>query len=342
MAECIIHGTIGYLWQCGLSAGVWVIHGSVGYPWECVLSMGLCVIYICRRSLAKSLFIFPQGTAGLCQISATPEPRGDTKHQQSFSVGSTVTFVCVPGYTKLPSLSNTIRCLSNSRWSSPPEFCGRSCPTPRPVPFAALSPEDKMQNFYAVNTTVRYICRQGYENTTAQPPTSTCLDNLTWTEVPELCQTISCPPPPAIPHGQHSGNSSEGFVLGSVTTYTCEPGLELVGPDTLRCTGDSGDSGDKVTCPRAPSIANGLHSGLSSGSFPRGVTVSYSCREGFQLLGNESITCTDSGRWSRPLPRCEGLWGPLCWGGGQEGCWVDLTPPCTSLCLPSPRSPFSH
>lgn len=78
----------------------------------------------------------------------------------------------------------------------------------------------------------------------------------------------------------------------------------------------------EVTCPRAPSIANGLHSGHSSGSFPRGVTVSYSCREGFELLGNESITCTDSGRWSRPLPRCEGLWGPLCRAGGQEGCWV--------------------
>ncbi|KAF2976105.1 hypothetical protein EK904_014676 [Melospiza melodia maxima] len=55
------------------------------------------------------------------------EPRGDSKHQQSFSVGSTVTFRCVPGYTKLPSLSDTIQCLSNSRWSSLPEFCGREC-----------------------------------------------------------------------------------------------------------------------------------------------------------------------------------------------------------------------
>uniref|UniRef100_A0A8C9NTB1 Sushi domain-containing protein n=1 Tax=Serinus canaria TaxID=9135 RepID=A0A8C9NTB1_SERCA len=63
----------------------------------------------------------------------------------------------------------------------------------------------------------------------------------------------------------------------------------------------------EVTCPRPPSIANGLHTGLSSGSFSRGVTVSYSCREGFELLGNESITCTDSGRWSRTLPRCEAI-----------------------------------
>ncbi|KAF2976104.1 hypothetical protein EK904_014675 [Melospiza melodia maxima] len=233
-----------------------------------------------------------------------------------------------------------------------------------------------MQNFYAVNTTVRYVCRLAYENTTAQPPTSTCLDNLTWTEVPELCQkkscgipanpehgqailkdilkdhllggtarvvcdrgyrlkgaspsircllegdkavwsplpacqvrsdqhlckgtaavtsrdpqehhwflrkpgksrrrregksipgsppefsplspaVISCPPPPAIPHGQHSGSSSGQFVLGSVATYTCEPGLELVGQDTLRCTGDSGDSGDSGTWSGAPPACRG-------------------------------------------------------------------------------------
>ncbi|NWX59184.1 CR2 protein, partial [Promerops cafer] len=128
---------------------------------------------------------------------------------------------------------------------------------------------------------------------------------------------ISCPPPPAIPRGQHSGNSSEEFVLGSVTTYTCEPGLELVGQDTLRCTAGSGGTGAwsgappacrEVTCPRPPSIANGLHSGQSSDRFPRRVTVSYSCKQGFELIGNVSITCTDSGLWSRPLPRCEGAW----------------------------------
>ncbi|NWS81278.1 MCP protein, partial [Toxostoma redivivum] len=122
-----------------------------------------------------------------------------------------------------------------------------------------------------------------------------------------------CPPPPAIPQGQHSGNSSGEFVFGSVTTYRCEPGLQLVGQDTLRC-GDNGTwSGAppaclEVTCPRAPSIANGWHSGHSSGRVSRGVTVSYSCKEGFELLGNVSITCTDSGLWSRPLPRCEGAW----------------------------------
>uniref|UniRef100_A0A8U8BH61 Uncharacterized protein n=1 Tax=Geospiza parvula TaxID=87175 RepID=A0A8U8BH61_GEOPR len=166
----------------------------------------------------------------------------------SFSVGSTVTFVCVPGYTKLPSLSNTIRCLSNSRWSSPPEFCGRSCPTPRPVPFAALSPEDKMQNFYAVNTTVRYICRQGYENTTAQPPTSTCLDNLTWTEVPELCQIRPCPMPPEVANGNHNGRDRAGFTMGMSVRYSCDPGYYLVGNAAVSCRASGNWSQPRPRC----------------------------------------------------------------------------------------------
>ncbi|NWT95658.1 DAF1 protein, partial [Urocynchramus pylzowi] len=149
------------------------------------------------------------------------EPRGDTKQRQSFSEGSTVTFACVPGYTKLPFLSDTIQCLANARWSSLPEFCGRSCPRPRSVPFAAISPEDQMQNFYAVNTTVRYICRPAFENTTAQPPTSTCLDNLTWTEVPKLCKKKSCGIPANPEHGQIILKEHQ---LGATARVVCERG----------------------------------------------------------------------------------------------------------------------
>ncbi|KGL85668.1 Complement receptor type 2, partial [Tinamus guttatus] len=35
--------------------------------------------------------------------------------------------------------------------------------------------------------------------------------------------------------------------------------------------------------------------------------VTYSCREGYAMVGNSSINCTDTGRWSRPLPRCEAI-----------------------------------
>ncbi|KFR16502.1 Complement receptor type 2, partial [Opisthocomus hoazin] len=60
-------------------------------------------------------------------------------------------------------------------------------------------------------------------------------------------------------------------------------------------------------CPRPPNIANGLHSGLSLDKFALGVTVYYSCKDGYELVGNMSINCTEAGAWSRPLPRCKAI-----------------------------------
>ncbi|NWI76268.1 DAF1 protein, partial [Dryoscopus gambensis] len=122
-----------------------------------------------------------------------------------------------------------------------------------------------------------------------------------------------CPMPPEVANGNHNGRGKAGFTMGMSVQYSCDPGYHLVGNAAVSCRASGSWSQprprcEEVMCPRPPSIANGLHSGRSSDKFSRGVTVSYSCKEGFELLGNASITCTDSGAWSRPLPRCEGVW----------------------------------
>ncbi|NXT25118.1 DAF factor, partial [Syrrhaptes paradoxus] len=132
------------------------------------------------------------GDCGPLPNISLAEPPEDTKYRGSFSVGSRVTYRCLMGYVKRPLLSDTIQCLANSQWSNLPEFCGRDCPSPPHVRFARISQEDEIQNFYAVQVTVKYVCRPGYENTTDQLPTSTCLENLKWSEVPELCHRKSC------------------------------------------------------------------------------------------------------------------------------------------------------
>ncbi|XP_074019626.1 complement receptor type 1 [Numenius arquata] len=176
-----------------------------------------------------------KGDCGPLPDISHAEPPEDTKHRESFSVGYKVTYRCVQGYVKRPLMSDTVQCLANSQWSSLTEFCGRSCPSPLRVPFAKISEEDETQNFYPVDVTVRYICRPGYKNITDQLPTSTCRDNLTWSEVPKLCQTI--------PNGKHNGTGTEEFLYDSVVTYTCDPGLRLAGNESLRCTTENSVSG---------------------------------------------------------------------------------------------------
>ncbi|KFQ28478.1 Complement receptor type 2, partial [Mesitornis unicolor] len=60
-------------------------------------------------------------------------------------------------------------------------------------------------------------------------------------------------------------------------------------------------------CPRPPNIANGLHSGQSSEKFPLGATVHYGCTDGYEVVGNVSVNCMETGLWSRPLPRCQAI-----------------------------------
>ncbi|NXN71187.1 DAF1 protein, partial [Himantopus himantopus] len=149
------------------------------------------------------------------------EPPEDTKHRESFSISSKVTYRCVTGYAKRPLLSDTIQCLANSQWSNLPEFCGRNCPSPPRVHFARISQEDETQNFYAVDVMVKYVCRPGYKSTTEQPPTSTCLDNLTWSKVPELCQRKSCGIPANPEHGKVITNDD---LFGTKANVVCNRG----------------------------------------------------------------------------------------------------------------------
>ncbi|NXW79451.1 DAF factor, partial [Hirundo rustica] len=116
----------------------------------------------------------------------------------SFPVGSRVTFTCAEGARRIPGLPDTMECLPGDIWSRLPEPCGRSCAAPTRLRFAALSKKDEMRNFFPVGINVSYVCRLGYENTSESSPSSTCLENLTWSQPAELCRSeyFCCPHTP--------------------------------------------------------------------------------------------------------------------------------------------------
>ncbi|NXE92818.1 MCP protein, partial [Menura novaehollandiae] len=125
-----------------------------------------------------------------------------------------------------------------------------------------------------------------------------------------------CDPPPAIPHGTHSGHSRDTFSYADVVTYSCDSGHSLAGDASISCTSADGEHGSwsgpaprcqEVRCPRPPSIPNGKHSASPSEGHLPGSVVQYTCTEGYSLIGNASIRCTAAGSWSRPQPRCAGV-----------------------------------
>ncbi|NXV77004.1 DAF factor, partial [Atlantisia rogersi] len=96
------------------------------------------------------------------------------------------------------------------------------CAAPTRLRFAALSMSDQRINFFPVGANVSYVCRPGYENTSESSPTSTCLENLAWSEAAELCRRRSCGDPGPLPGGRMVPQTD--FQFGAIVRVFCEGG----------------------------------------------------------------------------------------------------------------------
>ncbi|NWU99163.1 DAF factor, partial [Upupa epops] len=161
------------------------------------------------------------GDCGPPPLMSHSRPSSD-QHSSSFPVGTRVTFTCVGGAIKIPGRSDTMECLPRARWSQLPEPCGRSCAAPPRLRSAVLSKEDERVNFFPVGSNVSYVCRPGYENSSESSPTSTCLENLVWSEPAELCRRRSCGEPAALPGGRMVVLTD--LSLGARVSVVCEDG----------------------------------------------------------------------------------------------------------------------
>uniref|UniRef100_A0A8C8BAZ1 Sushi domain-containing protein n=1 Tax=Otus sunia TaxID=257818 RepID=A0A8C8BAZ1_9STRI len=223
------------------------------------------------------------------------------EHTSSFPVGTRVTYTCTEGAIKIPGRSDMVQCLPGARWSKLPEPCGRSCGAPTRLQFAALSKEDGKINFFPVGSNVTYVCRPGYENTSESSPTSTCLENLAWSEAAELCRSeylcrclhnvfFSCVF--SLRYKLDGSHFIQCQLKGNNVEWSKLPTCEL------------------ITCSSPPQVSNGKHDGEGVEKFPYNSTVTYSCDSAFQLVGNASLRCTSTdktnGVWSGAVPECKG------------------------------------
>ncbi|XP_064354066.1 complement receptor type 1 isoform X2 [Dromaius novaehollandiae] len=233
-------------------------------------------------------------------------------NQTVFAVGKAVEYVCRPGYARHPGIRPSVMCLQNRTWSAALEFCKRKqCANPE----APQNGRVVILTDLFFGSKVNYTCKEGHK--LIGPSQRRCEvsgPHVLWSGDVPVCQPIVCDPPPDIPHGRHTGRLMDDFPYAAVVTYTCDPGHPLMGQASIFCTTEDGVRGvwsgppprcGAVNCPPPPTIANGKHNHQSSDKFLPGMTVQYTCRNGYSLIGNASINCTALGTWSRPRPRCE-------------------------------------
>ncbi|XP_063677760.1 sushi, von Willebrand factor type A, EGF and pentraxin domain-containing protein 1-like [Bolinopsis microptera] len=157
-------------------------------------------------------------------------------------------------------------------------------------------------NETAAGTVVEITCNEGYARSGHWK--LTCLSNGGWDYPAPDCRVTECQTLPGIENGYVS---SQRFVQGSVVEIICEPGYRLIGQRSLKCL-KSGDWSaemprcDLFGCVTTDAVQNGS---IASDIIPLNRDSWIVCQEGFQLEGEEAVTCTEGGILQiSPLSRC--------------------------------------
>ena len=156
--------------------------------------------------------------------------------------------------------------------------------------------------FYPVGSELEVNCLPGFKLEGSQQ--TTCIDTDKWSEPFPSCVQLLCSKLSNIDNGQLT---MEGFKFQQTARYTCHPGFSLSGDAVRSCLSSGLWSGQEPTCapricPEPPQVEGGYLSPLHSVEY--GALASYSCQEGFTLVGAAERVCGDEGRWSGQAPIC--------------------------------------
>ncbi|XP_055511020.1 C4b-binding protein-like [Leucoraja erinacea] len=235
-------------------------------------------------------------------------PRDEDISQDSFPVGSTVTYRCIPGFKLKDGTSPKITCNSNLTWSPLQTTCERkSCGSPGEILNGRYNATGN-----EFGDKVTFSCDTGYN--LVGRDTRLCEDSGWSGQVP-TCEVVKCSDAPAISNGSVSGRGdSEFWEHGMTATYSCKPGYTLIGQAEVTCKADGQWSSSPPSC-RAPGCGKPPHlengsprdEHISQDSFPVGSTVTYRCIPGFKLEDGTSpkITCNSNLTWSPLQTTCE-------------------------------------
>ncbi|XP_035375850.1 sushi, von Willebrand factor type A, EGF and pentraxin domain-containing protein 1 isoform X3 [Electrophorus electricus] len=213
-----------------------------------------------------------------------------------FEVGSKVEYVCDEGYELTGDAVWT--CLKYGKWdkSRTPHCSPVKCPEP-PLEENHLV----LRSLDSDSGTVELSCEDGYVLYGAR--TLRCTPSQEWNDSFPVCKQVSCGPPPEVSFGDPSSASS---YFSSVVTYSCMAGFTLRKESSVSCQADGHWSTPHpecipVECPHPEEIPNGIVDvqGLMYLS-----TALYSCKPGYDLVGNSTVLCGQSGLWIGGVPAC--------------------------------------
>ncbi|XP_078683129.1 uncharacterized protein LOC144917204 isoform X3 [Branchiostoma floridae x Branchiostoma belcheri] len=229
-----------------------------------------------------------------CSRKACPElPLPDhATRTEGHLYGDTVTFSCNEGYELIGSENRT--CQANQSWSGVQTNCSKKACPELPLPNHATRTEGHLYG-----NTVTFSCNEGYELIGSE--NRTCQANQSWSGVQPNCNRKVCPELPIL----NNGNKTEGHLYGDTVTFSCDEGYQLIGSENRTCQANQSWSGAQTNCSRkaCPELPLPNNGNRTEGRL-YGDTVTFSCNEGYELIGSENRTCQADQSWSGVQPNC--------------------------------------
>ncbi|XP_070706740.1 complement decay-accelerating factor, GPI-anchored isoform X4 [Pempheris klunzingeri] len=179
------------------------------------------------------------------------------------------------------------------------------CPKPQGWGNIVLTDEALLMNTFPEDVEVTLECANGYVKENGFG-IITCKGG-NWTEPSLICKKKDCGPPRVQPN--MSFNISAGTLFGATIHVICDKGYQISGTAYKQCYA-SGWGGRAacgiVECDTPPEVTNGRSSWDSQDDPQYGEIIQYICNEGYTLVGNDSIMCSETSEYDSPPPECKG------------------------------------
>ncbi|XP_023234733.1 sushi, von Willebrand factor type A, EGF and pentraxin domain-containing protein 1-like [Centruroides sculpturatus] len=221
---------------------------------------------------------------------------------------STAIYLCNYGYKLIGSEKHF--CKDGKEWNINNTHCEKIFCGPPPY-FQYSKSINLLSNNYEVGSYVTYTCLPGYENIGGE--SLSCSEENKWIGRIPNCLPISCSKPPAPKHGIVKG---EEYTFQSIVLYSCDKGYKLIGKDTRECQSDGKWGGDIpeckiIHCNELNEPRNGyLWKEVEIRQPIVGDRIWFSCENGYNLVGSESIQCQENGLWKPEIPHCAAITCP--------------------------------
>ncbi|XP_073987217.1 hig-anchoring scaffold protein isoform X2 [Rhodnius prolixus] len=217
------------------------------------------------------------------------------------------------GQKCLRKCSNDEDCKSKKKKCLCDGVCGMSCIKPERECADLQSPSlgSVTLSGRLFGDSATYTCDPGYHLVGLKE--RTCRGDGEWTGAPAQCRhNVFCKEPQEIPHARHNALPQQTtFPLDTELQYQCHLGYTTKGFPTAKCLAlDKSASwfGPDITCePKScgtpPHLSNGYHVG---DCYTFGCKITYSCSDGYELVGRSTRVCQADGIWSpkEQLPAC--------------------------------------